>query len=163
MGFHLPRITAFAARTLGDRTEAEDVAQETFMRLWTHASRWEPGRARLTTWLHRVALNLCRDRLRRASHQALDDVPEPVDPRPEMSTVLHRRQVVGRVQDALMLLTDSQRAALALCHYQGFRNADAAEILGVTVEALESLLARARRTLRERLQPFARELMEDNG
>ena len=158
---HLGRIVAFAARTLGDPAEAEDVAQDAFLRLWAHAARWQPGAARLTTWLHRVALNLCLDRLRRRPHTALDDAPEPVDPSPDMSTVLHRRDVALRVRDELARLTDAQRAALTLCHYQGIRNYEAAEMMGITVEALESLLARARRTLRERLRPLAPQLLED--
>jgi RNA polymerase sigma-70 factor (ECF subfamily) len=158
---HLGRIVAFAARTLGDPAEAEDVAQETFLRLWSHAARWQPGAARLTTWLHRVALNLCLDRLRRRPHVPLDDAPEPVDPSPEMSTVLHRRDVAQRVREELTRLTDAQRAALTLCHYQGVRNYEAADMMGITVEALESLLARARRTLRERLRPVAAQLLED--
>jgi RNA polymerase sigma-70 factor (ECF subfamily) len=160
---HLARIVGLATRTLGDAAEAEDVAQDTFLRLWTHAGGWQPGAAQVSTWLHRVALNLCVDRLRRKPHAPLGAAPEPADPRPEMSTVLHRRQVARRVQDELMRLTDAQRAALTLCHYQGIRNADAAEMLGLSVEALESLLARARRTLRERLRPFAHELLESNA
>jgi RNA polymerase sigma-70 factor (ECF subfamily) len=158
---HLGRIVTFAARTLGDAAEAEDVAQETFLRLWSHAADWRPDEARLSTWLHRVALNLCRDRLRRRPHVPLDDAPEPVDPRPEMSTVLHRREVAQRVRDEILQLTEPQRVALTLCHYQGIRNYEAAEIMGITVEALESLLARARRTLRERLRPLAPQLLED--
>jgi RNA polymerase sigma-70 factor (ECF subfamily) len=160
---HLGPIVALAARMLGDAAEAEDVAQEAFLRLWSYAGSWKPGAAQLSSWLHRVALNLCFDRLRRKLHAPLDEAPEPVDPSPEMSTVLFRRHVVRHVQAALMHLTDAQRAALTLCHYQGIRNADAAEMLGLTVEALESLLARARRTLRERLRPLARELLEDDG
>jgi RNA polymerase sigma-70 factor (ECF subfamily) len=158
---HLGRVVAFAARTLGDAAEAEDVAQDTFLRLWSHAAKWQPGTARLSTWLHRVALNLCLDRLRRRPHLPLDDAPEPVDPRPEMSTALHRREVAARVNSELMRLTDAQRAALTLCHYQGIRNYEAADMMGITVEALESLLARARRTLRERLRPLAGQLLED--
>jgi RNA polymerase sigma-70 factor (ECF subfamily) len=158
---HLGRIVTFATRTLGDAAEAEDVAQDTFLRLWSHAADWRPDAARLSTWLHRVALNLCRDRLRRRPHVPLDDAPEPVDPRPEMSNVLHRRDVAQRVRDEVLRLTEPQRVALTLCHFQGIRNYEAADIMGITVEALESLLARARRTLRERLRPMAPQLMED--
>jgi RNA polymerase sigma-70 factor (ECF subfamily) len=158
---HLDRVVAFAARVLVDRTEAEDVAQETFLRLWSHAARWQPGRARLGTWLHRVALNLCLDRRRRRPMEALEDAPEPIDPGDEMTAVLHRRDVARHVQREIRRLTEVQRAALALCHYQGLRGDEAAEIMGVTVEALESLLARARRTLRERLRPIAPDLLDD--
>jgi len=60
----LPRIMALATRMLGDPAEAEDIAQETFLRIWKHAGTWRQGRAKFDTWIHRVALNLCYDRLR---------------------------------------------------------------------------------------------------
>ena len=62
---HLSRVIAVARRMLGNQSDAEEVAQEVFLRVWTHADRWEPGRAQFSTWLHRVATNLCLDRLRR--------------------------------------------------------------------------------------------------
>ncbi len=158
---HLGRIVAFGARVLGDATEAEDVAQETFLRLWTHAAEWEPGRAAVSTWLHRVALNLCLDRRRKRPTEALDDVPEPVDPAPQPSEAVQQQDLSGHVQRELLQLTASQRIALALCHYQGFRDYEAAEMMGITVDALESLLARARRRLRERLRAIAPQLLGD--
>jgi RNA polymerase sigma-70 factor (ECF subfamily) len=156
---HLARILAFASRTLGDRAEAEDVAQEVFTRLWIHAGRWQPGAARLSTWLHRVALNLCLDILARKRQEPLDGISEPIDSRPEGVTLMQERELQERVGAALHSLPPNQKAAVVLCHYQGFRNAEAADLLGVSVEALESLLARARRTLRERLRAVAPELL----
>jgi len=156
---HLGRIFAFASRTVGDRSEAEDIAQEVFTRLWQHAASWRPGAARLTTWLHRVALNLCLDHLSRKRAVNLDGVPEPIDPRKDAALLLHEKHVRAHVSSALHDLPDSQQAAVVLCHYQGFRNVEAAEIMGVSVEALESLLARARRTLREKLRAIAPDLL----
>lgn len=157
---HLGRIVGFATRLLGDRAAAEDVAQETFLRLWQHARRWSPE-ARLTTWLHRVALNLCLDRRARRREAPLDDVPDPPDPAPPMTDVLQQQAVARHVQAAMQTLPRSQRAAIVLCHYQGFRNRDAAEVMGVSVEALESLLARGRRALRERLRERLTDLLGD--
>ena len=159
---HLGPILAFASRILGDRVAAEDVAQEVFSRLWTHAKRWQPGPARLTTWLHRIALNLCLDQLGRKREEALDDIPEPTDPSKDATTRMEERDVQEHVAAALRSLPDSQRAAITLCHYQGFRNIEAAEALGVSVDALESLLARGRRTLRERLRAVAPELLGES-
>lgn len=159
VGSHLGRITAFAARTLNDRTEAEDVAQETFMRLWTHAARWEPGRARLTTWLHRVALNLCLDRRARRPHVALDDVPAPAAAGTDVAAALQAEDVTRHVRAEVMQLAERQRVALVLSHYQGLSSAETADVMGITVEAVESLLARARRTLRERLRGMAPSLL----
>ena len=159
---HLGRILAFASRTLGDRAAAEDVAQEVFMRLWMHAKRWRPGPARVTTWLHRVALNLCLDYSARQREQTLDGVPEPVDPRGDAAVRMQERDLQNHVAAALRSLPDTQRAAITLCHYQGFRNTEAAEVLGVSVEAIESLLARGRRTLRDRLRATAPELLRES-
>jgi RNA polymerase sigma-70 factor (ECF subfamily) len=155
---HLPRMVAFARRITGNQADAEDVAQEVFLRLWSKAGAWRPE-AKLTTWLHQVALNLCRDRLRRAAPTPLDQAPEPVDPAPSAAAAVQRAQSARRVEAALAGLPARQRAALALCHYQGLSNLEAAEVLGVGVEALESLLARARRTLRRGLAAEAPDLL----
>src|ERR1700729_3582096 len=69
-------------RMLGDPAEAEDVAQETFIRVWRHAARWRPGAARFDTWLHRVTLNLCYDRLRRRREKPMAEPPDRPDPGP---------------------------------------------------------------------------------
>ena len=156
---HLPRILAFASRTLGDRSAAEDIAQEVFTRLWTHAKRWQPGPARLSTWLHRIALNLCLDHSARKREAPLDDVPEPIDPSQDAPAYLQERDIQRHVAAAMQTLSDPQRAAITLCYFEGMRNAEAAEVLGVSVEALESLLTRARRALRERLRHLAPELL----
>ncbi len=160
---YLGRIVAFSGRVLGDRTGAEDVAQDVFLRVWQYANRWRPqGTARLTTWLHRIALNLCLDRLARRRDTPFDDIAEPLDPRPSTERLLHEQELGIHVARALQDLPDSQRIAISLCHYQGVRNKEAAEIMEISVEALESLLARGRRTLRERLAHLAPSLRGDD-
>ncbi len=156
---HLAGILAFAARTLGDPIEAEDVAQDTFERMWLHAAGWQPGRARLTTWLHRIAYNLCVDRLRKRREDVLDDSNESRDPKPTAPDLIAEKELAGHVRDALGRLTDQQRIALTLCHYQGLRNAEAAEVMELTVEAVESLLVRARRSIRAQLESIAPSLL----
>jgi RNA polymerase sigma factor (sigma-70 family) len=145
----LPKIVAYAQRLLGRPAEAEDVAQETFLRLWQHAARWSPD-ARLATWLFRVAHNLAIDRLRvrreagsaALEHAAAEDRP---------SGLLQRKQLAGAVEQAMLVLPERQRAAIALCHYEGLGNPEIAAVLEVSVEAVESLLSRGRRALRETL------------
>lgn len=146
----LPRLLGLATRMLRDAAEAEDVAQEALVRLWRIAGRWEP-RAKVDTWLHTVALNLCRDRLRRRREVAVETLPEPADPAPDAEAALTEAQRGERVAAAVAELPDRQRDAVLLVHYQDLPGADAAAALGVSVEALESLLARGRRTLRARL------------
>jgi RNA polymerase sigma-70 factor (ECF subfamily) len=156
---HLGSIVTFAHRTLGDRSEADDAAQDVFLRVWSAASRWTRGSARFRTWLYRVALNVCLDRLARARRILPYDHDLQPDRRGEPLVAVHVSEVSRHVGGALAELPDAQRIALTLCHYQGLRNVEAADVMGVSVEALESLLARGRRSLRERLRTIAPALM----
>ena len=147
----LPRLLALAGRMLGDGPEAEDVAQEAFLRIWKQAPKWRPGAARFDTWLHRVALNLCYDRLRRRREVATETPPEQADPGPGPDRGLLAADAGRRVNAALQSLPERQREAIVLCHYQELGNIEAAALMGISVEALESLLGRGRRALRAAL------------
>jgi RNA polymerase sigma-70 factor (ECF subfamily) len=149
---HLPRIVRFSERFLGSPAEAEDVAQETFLRLWTAASSYEPS-ARPLTWLYRIAHNLCIDRYRKRKPETEVDENHEGGDRP--SGLMMRKQTSEQVQKALAELPERQRAALTLVHYEGLPGIEAAQVLEISVEALESLLSRARRTLRESLKTLA--------
>jgi RNA polymerase sigma-70 factor (ECF subfamily) len=150
---HVRGVHAFVYRMLGSRAEAEEVCQESFLRLWKHADTFV-ARAKPSTWLYRVAHNLAIDRLRRRREQShptgIEDVPTSDRP----SLHLYDKQVALAVEQALAALPERQRAAISLVHYQGMSNAEAAEVLGVRVRALESLLARGRQQLRELLKDF---------
>lgn len=156
---HLPRMVGLARRMLGDPAEAEDVAQEVFLRVWKHAAAWKPGQAKFETWMHRVAMNLCLDRLRRRGRQGGEVSPETPDARASATRALDDRQRRDRVREALQDLPERQRAALVLCYYQERTNIEAAEILGVSVDALESLLSRARRSLKTALSSERADLL----
>ena len=147
----LPRLLALAGRMLGDQAEAEDVAQETFVRAWKQARDWRPGAAKFDTWLYRVALNLCYDRLRRRREIATEAPPEQPYEGPAPDRGLQAADVGTRVEAAMRALPDRQREAISLCHYQELSNIEAAALMGVSVEALESLLSRGRRALRAAL------------
>jgi RNA polymerase sigma-70 factor (ECF subfamily) len=149
---HLPKMLSLSRRLLGNQSDAEDVSQEVFLKVWTHAASWKPGGAKFETWMHRVAMNLCYDRLRKRPHVALDEVEEPVDEAPAPGTSLAEADISDAVDEALARLPERQRSAIVLCHYQGMTNIEAAKALEVSVEALESLLARGRRTLRTALK-----------
>lgn len=139
----LPRILSLAARMLGDAAEAEDVAQETFVRIWRHASSWRRGNARFDSWIHRVTLNLCYDRLRRRREWVTDDLPEMVDPAP----LPDAGEEPQGIEQALQAIAPRQREAITLVYYQEMSNIEAAATLEISVDALESLLSRGRRAL----------------
>lgn len=147
---HLGSILTYAYRLLNSREEAEEVAQETFLRAWQHAERYEQS-ARVTTWLHTIARNQALDRLRRrrptTGQETVDSLPASDRP----SDFLERKQAAEGVQEALEELAPRQREAVVLVHYQGLSHGEAAEVLGLGVDAVESLLGRARRKLRSLL------------
>lgn len=146
---HLQAVAGFAYRMLGDASEAEDIAQETFLRLWRNRRRWQP-QARLRTWLYRVARNLCIDRFRRREIVTAS-VPDRPDPAMGPADLVQERQMTQAVGRAIQRLPGRQRAAIVLVHQEAMGNIEAAEVLGVSVEAVESLLARGRRKLRKDL------------
>ena len=160
---HSPRILAVCTRMLGDRASAEDCAQETFLKLWRSAGRWRPGRAKFETWLYRVATNACIDRIRRRRPEtAASDAPDYADfadGAPLADARLVADQQRAAIEAALGRLPKRQRLAVVLCHFEEMSCADAAAVMEVSVEALESLLARARRSLKESLAPARAELL----
>jgi RNA polymerase sigma-70 factor (ECF subfamily) len=154
---HAPRVLALARRMLGDAAEAEDVAQEAMLRLWRVAPDWRAGEAAPATWLHRVAGNLCIDRLRRR-RPVVAEAPETADPAPGAEAGLIAGDRARALEAALAGLPERQRLAVVLRHFEERPNPEIAAILDTTVEAVESLLTRARRTLAERLLPQAETL-----
>lgn len=148
---HLNRSLSLARRMTGSATEAEDVTQEAFLRVWQKASAWRSGDARFSTWLYRVVVNLCLDRRRKKPLAPLEAAGDPSDPAPSVELRLVEDQRIRIVTEALATLPERQRTALVLSYYEELSNAAAAEILGVSVSALESLLVRARKTLRAEL------------
>ncbi|WP_285672728.1 RNA polymerase sigma factor [Paralimibaculum aggregatum] len=144
----LPPVLRQAWRMLGDEAEAEDVAQEAMLRLWRQAPDWRSGEARVTTWLYRVTRNLCIDRIRRRRPgAALEDVAEPSDPAPSVLAQLTETERSRALAKAILALPERQRRAVVLRHFEGLGNPEIGERLDCSVEAVESLLARARRQL----------------
>ncbi|HTO85241.1 MAG TPA: sigma-70 family RNA polymerase sigma factor, partial [Methylomirabilota bacterium] len=113
-----------------------------------------------TTWLYRVALNLSIDRRRRPTHDPLGEAAEPPDPAESAVETIAKGQLSAQVAAAVATLPERQRAALALCFYDGLSNREAAEVLSLTPGAVESLLVRARRSLRQTLAGAAAEFLE---
>ncbi len=150
-----PRVMAYAYRLLsGDRAEAEDVAQETMLRLWRIAPQWRQGEATVATWAYRVATNLCTDRLRTRNRRrptTLDDAPEVPDDAPSADARLVEGDRSRALEAALATLPDRQRQAVVLRHIEGLSNPEIASIMELGVEAVESLTARGKRMLTAQL------------
>ena len=147
---YLGPVHRLAARMLGDLNEAEEVTQDTFLKLWTHASRWRPaGRDSLVLpWLRSVAMNLCIDQLRRRRFQSGEEVPERVDDSPSAAEQIDQCRLGALVAAALGSLGGRQRAAIVLTYYEELPNLEAAQALGLHLKAFESLLLRARQALK---------------
>jgi RNA polymerase sigma-70 factor (ECF subfamily) len=154
---HLDRAYGLALRLLKNVADAEDVSQEAFVKVWVNRQDWEFGRAKFTTWLYRVVVNRCIDLRRRPRNEGLDDVPEPMDEADDALVTIHKREVSGRIDAAMARLPAQQRVAVMLSYYDDLTNAEIAEIMGRTVDSVESLLKRGRQALREILRRSTRD------
>lgn len=151
-----PAVT-FAQRMLGRLSEAEDVAQDAFLKVWTGAATWDAGRGKFRPWFYRVLYNAAIDHLRRRTSHGEDGLYEVIDPADGPEATAATGATRRKVKAALAQLPERQRAAVVLCYYQGLSNREAATTLEVGVKALEALLVRARRTLAETLLPLYEE------
>lgn len=147
---HMPVIFRVSYRMLGDRSEAEDITQETFLRAWKILPEWQP-KAKFSTWACTVALNLCRDRLRKKKPVLMETLPERIDTDLRPEEALASAEASANIEAKIASLPDRQRMAINLCALEGMGNIEAAKAMEVSVHALESLLSRARRTLRTAL------------
>jgi len=149
---HLGRVFSLALRVTGSRSDAEDAAQEVFTRVWRKAAEWTPGDARFSTWLYRVTMNLCIDVRRRPRAEQLDPDLPVADAGPGAEALLIEREQEVQVRAAMNALPERQREAMALCYTLGLSNAAAAEVMEISLKAYESLLVRAKREIRARLE-----------
>lgn len=157
---HLGAVVTLARRMLRDEAEADDIAQEALLRLWRSGETLELGPHGLRPWLRRVTSNLCLDRIRQARRTVVsDEVPE-IEEAPTQMTGLEDQDLARRVGEAMAALPERQRRALTLFHHEGLSQAEVGEALGVSDEAVESLLARARRALRVSLEKEWKGLLE---
>lgn len=145
---HAQLVWRVAYRMLGDAAEAEDVAQESLLKLWNHADRWKAGGPGIAPWLKKVTVNQCLDRLRRKRFTSDEEVPEREDESPLADRQIEGMQAGQAVKDCIEALPDRQRAAVILTYYEEQPNLSAAETLEMQLKAFESLLFRARTSLK---------------
>jgi len=147
-----PRAYKQAYRMLGVQADAEDVAQEAMMRVWKIAPEWRSGEAKVTTWLYRVVANLCLDRLRKVQSTSLDAIDEPIDPSPSAADDMQSSARHYALQVALVELPERQRQAVVLRHIEELANPEIADVMEISVAAVESLTSRGKRALTQILK-----------
>jgi RNA polymerase sigma-70 factor (ECF subfamily) len=151
---HLNPVIRYASRYIGTQSEAQDIAQETFIRLWKHAANWEERGFSLRSWIYRITYNLCIDELRKRRQMTPVEFDDSLASGDLPEQDIQRSQQQQQVTLALNELPERQRTAIILCVYQGMSNIDAAVVLDVSVDALESLLSRGRRALKKIILDF---------
>ena len=159
----MPKIHAHAYYRLGNIADAEDVTQEAFLRLWQFAPRWEHGTAHVSTWLYRVVSNLCKDRYRRPKLEDLDIAKEPTDETQSPADKIDDHYRQKALYGAMSLLPENQRLAVQFRHIDELTNPEIAEIMDLSVDAVESLTARGKRKLIEVLASYKTELGYTHG
>ena len=155
---HFQPVYRLVWRMTGGAADAEDMAQDAFVKLWKNPSQVREAAA-LKGWLMRVAANAVIDASRRVKPGALDDAPDVADPQASADAQLGRAQAAQLVDGRIAALPERQRLALSLVYFEGLSNIEAAAVMEVSVDALESLLARARRSLKDSLSAEWRDLL----
>jgi RNA polymerase sigma-70 factor, ECF subfamily len=159
-------VLNLAYRTLRDETEAEDLAQTTFVQAWKSAARYQPS-AKFSTWIFTIARNLCLNEIRRRHRhpaESLDQTRDDADDQPlhqvedrrasAAPEELLRGELERKVDEALSVLPENQRTALLLCRQEELSYEEIAEVLGCSLSATKSLIHRARETIKARLKPY---------
>ncbi len=151
---HQNRVLSLAFRLLGDWHKAEDITQETFLRLRQAAHKYEP-QARFTTWLYRIVHNLSMDQRRKATRDPVSlDTMQTEQEDPAAGDVPERRELARQVRDAVNGLAERQRRAIILHRYEGLSHVEISEVTGWSKSAVESLLVRAYENLRKKLAEY---------
>jgi RNA polymerase sigma-70 factor (ECF subfamily) len=152
MARHMRRAIRIAQGILGNAADADEVAQETFLRVWGKAGSFDAGRARFTTWMHQIAVNLAIDRTRRPRTEPIELAAEVPDGEPDALVTLMEAQERRAMHEALARLGEHQRAAITLFHFEGLSGRDSAQAMSLSESAFESLLTRARAALKQHVR-----------
>ena len=149
---HTPRYYGLAFRTLFNKTEAEEVVQDAFLKLWHRPEAFDEGKGtRFSTWFYRVVANICIDRNRKKKPVLVEDIDMAEAQESSADDALNKKEQKRLVDFLILDLPDTQRMALNLCFYEELSNQEAADIMGLNLKALQSLIIRAKTTLKEKV------------
>jgi RNA polymerase sigma-70 factor, ECF subfamily len=152
---HTGRFYRLAYRYVQSRETAEDIVQDAFFKLWEAPEKWQPERkSKFTTWFYRIVVNLCLDWQKKKRPLAFDEELPSADERETPDTAMIRTQEQQVLEQEIAALPERQRMALNLCFAEGLSNQEAAEVIGVRLKALQSLIMRAKATLKERMKAY---------
>lgn len=146
---HIDRAYGIALRVIKNSADAEDVTQDAFVKAWQKRNEWQSGRAKFSTWLYRVIVNRCIDKLRVPDCEWIENVEEPADESEDALSGILRQRLYGELEKALSELPPLQRAALTLSYHESLSCSEVAEVMGTTAYAVESLLKRGKQGLRK--------------
>lgn len=155
---HIDRAYAIALRIVGNAADAEDVVQDTMLKIWSHRGRWQHGRAKFSTWLYRVISNRCIDLRRKPRNENVETVPEIADGQPGAVEIIERNELNGMLELAMQRLPEQQRIAVIFSYHENMSNGEIAQVMDTTVAAVESLLKRGRQQLRQLLRKHERDI-----
>ena len=155
---HIDRAYAIALRIVGNAADAEDVVQDTMLKIWSHRGRWQHGRAKFSTWLDRVISNRCIDLRRKPRNENVETVPEVADGQPGAVEIIERNELNGMLELAMQRLPEQQRIAVIFSYHENMSNGEIAQVMDTTVAAVESLLKRGRQQLRQLLRKHERDI-----
>lgn len=152
---HTGRFFRIAYRFTASQEEAEEIVQEAFLKLWQHPDMWQAGKnAKFTTWFYRVVTNHSLDHKKKQRAVMLEDGTTVPDERHMQDETLICTEEQKMLEAAIQALPERQQTALNLCFYEHLSNQEAADIMGVNLKALQSLLMRAKTTLKDRLKAY---------
>ena len=152
---HNERFYRLAYRYLQSKESAEDIVQDAFLKLWEDPSRWQAQRNnKFTTWFYRIVVNLCLDWQKKKRPVELDDEASLADQRESIDDSMIRAEGQRKLEKAIAVLPERQRTALNLCFDEGLSNQEAADVMGVNLKALQSLIMRAKTTLKDRMKTY---------
>jgi RNA polymerase sigma-70 factor (ECF subfamily) len=153
---HTERFYRLAYRYLQNKETAEDIVQDAFVKLWEDPARWQAQRKnKFTTWFYRIVVNLCLDWQKRKKPLELGNQEITIaDERetPELEMLNNERQKI--LENEIAALPERQRTALNLSFDEGLSNQEAAEVMGLKLKALQSLVMRAKTTLKQRMKHY---------